>query len=150
MSKKRLTVRKTREILRLKLTEKRSNREVGKSVKCSSSTVSDCLSRFVMSGLSWPLPPEMDDEALEAKLYYSGPLFPTSRREPPDLGYVHTELRRKGVTLVLLWEEYKQNHLEDGYQYSRFCDLYRRYSKSLDVTMRQTHKAGDKVFVDWT
>jgi transposase len=150
MSKKRLSVRKTKEILRLKLTEKRSNRAVGKSVKCSASTVSDCIARFVMSGLSWPLPPEMDDEALEAKLYYSGPLFPTSRREVPDWGHVHTELRRKGVTLALLWEEYKQSHLEDGYQYSRFCDLYRRYSKTLDVTMRQTHKAGDKVFVDWS
>ncbi len=150
MSKKRLAVRKTKEILRLKLTEGRTNREVAQSVKCSPSKVSNCMARFESSGLSWPLPPEMDDESLEAKLYYSGPLFPTSQREVPDLGYVHTELRRKHVTLYLLWEEYKQTHPEDGYQYSRFCDLYRRYRKTLDVTMRQTHKAGDKGFVDWS
>ena len=81
MSKKRLSVRKTMEILRLKLTEKRTNREVAKSVKCSPSTVSDCVARFVMSGLSWPLPPEVDDETLAAKLYYSGPLFPAGRRD---------------------------------------------------------------------
>jgi transposase len=150
MSKKRLSVRKIKEILRLKLTEERTNREVATSVGCSPSKVHNCLARFEASGLDWPLPPEMDDEALEAKLYYSGPPFPKNRREAPDWGYVHTELRRKGVTLYLLWEEYRQAHPEDGYQYSRFCDLYRRYSKTLDVTMRQTHKAGDKVFVDWS
>jgi transposase len=150
MSKKRLSVKKTKEILRLKLTEKRTNREVAASVGCSPSKVHNCLARFEASGLSWPLPPEMDDEALEAKLYYSGPAFPKSRREEPEWGYVHKELRRKGVTLYLLWEEYRQTHPEDGYQYSRFCDLYRRYSKTLDVTMRQTHKAGDKAFVDWS
>lgn len=150
MSKKRLSVRKTKEILRLKLTEGRTNREVAQSVGCSPSKVSNCLARFALSGLSWPLPPEMDDERLEAKLYYSGPLFPAERREIPDWGYVHTELRRKGVTLYLLWEEYKQAHQEEGYQYSRYCDLYRRYSKTLDVTMRQSHKGGEKVFVDWS
>lgn len=150
MSRKRLSVRKTKEILRLKLSEKRTNREIAQSVGCSASKVHNCLVRFTASGLDWPLPPEVDDEALTAKLYCKGSNFSQSQRAEPDWAYIHKELRRKGVTLYLLWEEYKQVYPQDGYQYSRFCELYGRFRKQLSVTMRQNHKAGDKGFVDWS
>ena len=98
MSKKRLSVRKTKEILRLKLMEKRTNREIARSVGCSPSKVHNCLARFAASGLSWPLSVEMDDETLEAKLYYTGPNFGQSRREGPDWVYIHKEPPEIGLT----------------------------------------------------
>ena len=149
MAKKRLSVRKTKEILRLRLAERRSLREVGRSVHCSPSKVHDVEMRFRASGLTWPLDPELDEGRLEAILYLADP--PRSATKAlPDWADVHKELRRKGVTLYLLWQEYKQEHPRDGYQYSQFCERYRRYCKKLDVVMRQNHKAGDKAFVDWS
>ena len=150
MSQKRLSVRKTKEILRLKLSEGRTNREIARSVGCSPSKVHNCLARFKASGLSWPLPRELDDDSLTAKLYCTEPKTGHSGKVEPDWKYIHRELRRKGVTLYLLWEEYKQNHPDGGYQYSRFCELFNRFRKKLNVTMRQSHKAGDKGFVDWS
>ncbi len=150
MAKKRLSVRKTKEILRLRLGEERSLREVGRSVKNSPSVVHDCAVRFRAAGLTWPLDPEMDDDELTARLYGSDETVRGGAKAKLDLADIHKELRRKGVTLSLLWEEYKQAHPDDGYQYSQFCELHRQYSKKLDVTMRQTHKAGDKGFVDWS
>src|SRR5690606_31121695 len=96
--------------------------------------------------LSWPLPEDLDDAALEALLYPGNPQG-RPRRPEPDWGWVHTELRRKGVTLQLLWVEYKRGH-PDGYQYSRFCERYRQWRQKLDVVMRQDHRAGEKMFVD--
>ncbi len=105
--------------------------------------------RFRAAGLSWPLDPELDEGRLEAMLYTADP--PRSETKAlPDWSLVHKEMRRKGVTLYLLWQEYKQEHPMDGYQYSQFCERYRRYRKKLDVVMRQNHKAGDKAFVDWS
>lgn len=149
MARKRMSVRKTKEILRLKLGEKRSLRDVARSVGNSPSVVHGCVVRFKASGLQWPLDPQMDDAELEARLYRADKET-DEKRAAPDLGYMHKELRKKGVTLYLLWQEYKQAHPDDGYQYSRFAGLYRSYRKKLDVTMRQRHKAGDKVFVDWS
>jgi transposase len=96
--------------------------------------------------LSWPLPSDLDDAVLEAKLY---PADSSERNKAaPDLKHVHRELRRKGVTLELLWQEYRALH-PDGYGYSRFCDLYRDFRKGLDVVMRQSHTPGEKLFVDF-
>jgi transposase len=150
MPQERLSVRKIRELLRLRLEEKRSLREVGRSVGVSPSVVHDCVVRFRATGLEWPLRQEIDEVELEKRMYgtaspgRSGPFI------QPDFAYVHTELRRKGVTMYLLWQEYRQAHPEDGYQYSRFCELYNRWAKPLSAVLRQQHKAGDKAFVDWS
>lgn len=146
----RLSMRKTREILRLRLGEKLAVRRVAQSVRCSPSTVCDCLLRAQVAGLSWPLPDDLGDEALEARLY---PVATDAKKRPePDYAQMYKELcRRKktGVTLELLWQEYKAQH-PDGYQYSQFCQRYRDYKKTLDVSMRQEHRAGEKCFVDYT
>lgn len=143
----RLSMRKTREILRLRWGLGLAGRAVGRSVRCSSSTVSDCVARAEAAGLSWPLPDELSDEQLEQLLYP----VKQSENPRPDLDYqtVHRELRRKGVTLRLLWQEYRAAHPENGLEYSAYCDRYRRWRRSVDVVMRQTHTAGDKLFVDY-
>ena len=142
-------MRKTREILRLRWGRKLSLRAVGESVGVSSSTVSDCIGRAEVAGLQWPLPDDLDDGALEALLYPPTPNSSRARFEP-DWAAVHREMRRKHVTLMLLWQEYKRDHPEDGYQYSRFCDRYKRFRRKLDVVMRQDHRAGEKLFVDFS
>lgn len=141
-------MRKTKEILRMRLGESRSLREVSMSVQVSPSVVHDCVVRFKASGLSWPLDEGIDDAALEERLYRVKPA--QGGRPEPDYQQVHKDLRHKGVTLYLLWQEYKQAHLEDGYQYSAFCHQYRRWQKPLEAVMRQEHKAGEKAFVDWS
>jgi transposase len=97
--------------------------------------------------LSWPLPEELDDGALEAQLF--PPPEPGRERVAPDLAWVHQELKRTGVTLHLLWEEYAQGHSE-AYRYSQFCELYRRWAKKLKRSMRQQHRAGEKTFLDFS
>ena len=145
----RLSMRRIREILRLRLEQGLSQRETARAMGVSASTVWDVLTRVKVAGLEWPVDAALDDAALEGRLYPSlapeaGPLA------MPDWRYVHQELRRKGVTLMLLWREYKESHPEDGYQYSRYCELYQEFEKKLDVVMRQVHRAGEKVFVDWS
>jgi transposase len=122
---------------------------VASSLKVSPSTVFDCTGRAKAAGLSWPLPEELDDGLLESRLYPKGTLVAVKRAEP-DFETVHKELKRKGVTLQLLWHEYKQNHPDDGYQYSQYCERYRRWRGKLDVVLRQQHRAGEKLFVDWS
>jgi transposase len=139
-------MRKTREILRLKWEMGMSRRQIARSLNLSHSTVNDHLARADLAGLSWPLPEGMTDDALEELL------FPSRLGRVPDhqpnFAYIHKELMKKGVTLELLWTEYKrENH--DGYQYSRFCDLYHQWRSQIDVSMRGIHKAGEKLFVDW-
>jgi len=148
MPGKRVSMRKIREILRLKYELKRSNREVAVSCGIGSSTVGDYLVRARVAGVTWPLDPDMDDTALEQLLF--APTIPVDKSLPkPDFQYVHKELkRRKNVTLCLLWEEYKVQH-PIGYQYSWFCQNYREWAGRLDVVMRQDHRAGEKLFVDY-
>ncbi len=98
--------------------------------------------------LSWPLPEDLTDEMLEKQLFPPTPCIPTENRTLPDFSWIHQELQRKGVTLMLLWSEYSQANSQ-GYGYSRLCDLYRAWAKTLDVVMRQSHKAGEKMFVDY-
>lgn len=150
MTQKRLKVRSIKEILRLRFTERLGLREIGTAVRRSPSVVHDCLGRFQASGLGWPLPEEVDDAKLEELLYKpSGPQG-GAKMAAPDFAQVHTELSKKHVTLHLLWQEYKLAHGDAGYQYSRFCELYRKWARPLGAVMRQTHKAGDKLFVDWS
>ena len=142
-------MRKTLEILRLHHELKHKHREIAASCKISSSTVTDCLKRFTVSGLSWPLPASMLHEELEARLYRVKPCD-SPARPVPDWEYVHRELRRKDahLTLGLLWEEYRAAH-EDGYEYSWFCDAYRRWSGQLEPVLRQRHRWGERTFVDY-
>jgi transposase len=140
-------MRRTREILRLKLEARLSNRQVGRATGVSCSTVSDTMTRFRASGMSWPLPDTMSDSTLERSLYRPCGEVATDEHEP-DWEYVHREMRRKHVTLMLLWTEHKENH-PDGYQYSWYCERYRAWAARLDPVMRQEHKAGEKLFVDW-
>jgi transposase len=148
MSAERLSMRKLREALRLHFETKLSVRKIAENCGASASTIHGYLGRAKVAKLSWPLPAEMDDDALERLLF---PVVGQSgeARPSPDYGAVHLELRRKGVTLQLLWEEYREAHA-DGYQYSQFCDLYRRWAAKLNPTMRQTHRAGEKTFVDFS
>jgi transposase len=140
-------MRKIKEILRLKWAFKLSNRQIAKSCAVSHSTVRECLFKAERAGLSWPLDPELDDVAIENLLYPAKPC--TEQKRPmPEMAYLHGELKRKSVTLQLLWYEYKEVHPE-GYQYSQFCNLYRRWTQKLDVTLRQEHRAGEKMFVDY-
>jgi transposase len=111
-------------------------------------TVSEYVERARRAGVSWPLPPELDDAALEARLF---PAAPAGReRVLPDLAAIHQELKGVGVTLHLLWEEYRQVHGERGYGYSQYCELYRRWAGQLRPLMRQLHRAGEKLFVDFS
>ena len=115
----------------------------------SRSTVREMLRRFEASGVAWPLPPDLTDAVLEAGLYGpAGAKRGQRRRDQPDWAVLNRELKRKHVTLQILWDEYIEVHPE-GYRYSRFCELYQGWAARLPVTMRQTHPGGDKLFVDY-
>ncbi len=144
----RSAMRKIREVLRLSLADGLSRRQVGAATRLPYTTVADYLGRARAAGLSWPLPDGMDDGALEARLFASAALPPGPSRPLPDWVEVHRELRRPGVTLQLLWLEHKAGH-PDGYQYTQFCRHYRAWQRQLDVVMRQDHRAGEKLFVDY-
>lgn len=148
MPTKRLTMRKIREILRLKYDCKLTFTQIATSCGIGRTTVSDYLKRFEASPLGWPLPPDIDDIQLEHLLFPSFQLNQSPDRSNLDWRYIHSELRRKGVTLMLLWQEYKEQH-PDGYQYSHFCHLYRMWTGRIDPVMRQVHRAGEKMFVDY-
>lgn len=141
-------MRKVHDVLRLAHEGRRSQREIARSLALSQSTVSDYLARFQASGLAWPLTSDLDEAALEARLFVptSGPA--SSGRAMPDWPAVHRELRRKGVTLQLLWLEYKQS-TPDGYQYTQFCWHYHAWTAQIDPVLRQAHRAGERVFVDY-
>jgi len=148
MPAERLSMRKVREVLRLSWGGKLSARSVARSCAIGRTTVREYLQRAARAGLSWPLPEGMSDSALEAALF-PPPVSPDNTSRPlPDWKTLHEELKRQGVTLFVLWEEYKAVHPE-GYEYSRFCDLYRQWAGTLPVWMRQEHKAGEKLFVDY-
>ena len=148
MPRERVTMRKIREILRLVWACNQSRRDAAKSCGVGKSTVNDTINRAVAAGLSWPF--EFDDESLE-KLLYPPPIRPSLRKlTQPDWQSLHDELaRNKNLTLMLLWQEYKEME-PSGYQYSQFCELYRQWRKKLDHSMRQEHRAGEKFFVDYS
>lgn len=148
MPTKRLTMRKIREILRLKFDCKLTYGQIAKSCGIGRTTVSDYLKRFEASPLKWPLASDVDDAHLEQTLFPSALLTHCPDRDGIDWEYIHRELRRKSVTLMLLWQEYKAQYPE-GYQYSQFCHLYRQWVGRVDPVMRQVHRGGEKIFVDY-
>jgi transposase len=141
----RLPVRKIREVLRLKA-ERLSDRQIAAAIGSARSTVQECIRRCHAAGLAWPLAPELDEEALHAQLYCRH--VPLSRTPAPDFAQLHAELARPGVTRMLLWQEYKAAQ-PDGWQYSEFCEQYRRWLGRQDAVLRQVHRPGDKLFVDY-
>ena len=142
-------MRHVREILRLSLDCGLSTRVVGERVGVGPTTVRDTLRRFRRSGLTWPVQPETTDTDLESRLYGVPGVKPGRRKLPePDWAVVARELKRKHVTLQVLWEEYYAAH-PDGYRYSRWCDLFRRWEGRLPLVMRQSHAGGEKLFVDY-
>ena len=147
MGAKRLRMRKLREILRLKYERRMRHRAIARACGVGVGTVSEYVSRARRVGLSWPLPPDLDDRTLEARLFAAPE--PKRERIPPDVARIHQELKRTGVTLHLLWEEYFEVH-PDGYRYSQFCEIYRRWAKKLKPSMRQVHRAGEKTFIDFS
>ena len=148
MANKRIPMRKIRDVLRLHFDCRLPNKIVGKSLGISPATVHEYLVRFQQAGFSWPLPPDVDDTTLEHALFTTTRLRGGESRPEPDWNAIHVELHRKGVTLALLWREYVDQH-PAGYQYSHFCERYRRHAARLDITMRQTHRAGERLFVDY-
>ena len=144
----RLSMRKVREVLRLKHACGASDRLIAQSVGIGRTTVSEYLRRAAVIGITWPVPAGLDDSDLEQRLFTPPGFHTTPTRPQPDWTHVHAELRRRGVTLMLLWEEYRAEH-PDGYGYSRFCSLYVAWRRSITATMRQTHVAGEKLFVDF-
>lgn len=140
-------MRKIIETLRLHFEYRRTNREISRAIGASPTTVCDYLRRAKAAGLSYPLPSGMDERTLELRLFPVTVSTDVVRPEP-DWTWVHCELRKKSVTLELLWQEYKAAH-PDGYQYSWFCACYRQWAGKLSVTMRQTHTPGEKLFVDY-
>jgi len=148
MAGRRLSMRKIKEVLRLKWQNGCRNKQIATSCNIARSTVREYLGRAQEAGLSWPLDPNLDDTALENLLFSVREAGTSSERQMPSMGYLFRELKRKGMTLQLLWYEHKQVN-PDGYQYSQFCNLYRQWVKKLDVTLRQEHRAGEKLFVDY-
>src|SRR5436190_12200724 len=148
MPAERTTMRHVREVLRLTTAGVGLN-EIARRVGVAPSTVRLTLKRLARAGLSWPLPGEMTATALETALFAAAGTKQGHRRHAePDWAQIHRELKRKHVTLTMLWDEYIEG-CPEGYRYSRFCELYRNWASRLSVTMRQAHIGGDKLFVDY-
>lgn len=148
MPANRLSMRKIKEVLRLKWATKLSDRKIAQSCNISRPAVVSYVERALQAGLSWPLPDTLTDAALEQLLFRPSPKPADRDRALPDWLAVHQELQKKSVTLFLLWQEYREQHPQ-GYQYSWFCDQYRHWLGTRDLSMRQTHRAGEKLFVDY-
>ncbi len=148
-AQRKLTMRQLRQMLRL-AGGGTSTRDIALMLGVARSTIQDNLKRANAAGLTWPLPGELTDDALQEKLFHRAGFKPGARRRTePDWAGLAVEMKRPGVTLLILWEEYRAVH-PDGYGYSRFCELFRGFEQRLSPTMRQDHVAGDKVFVDYS
>ena len=148
-AKRELTMRQIRQILRL-VRDGISAREIGRMLGVARSTIQDNLKRAEAAGLAWPLPADLTDDVLEDRLFARAGVKRGFRRRPePEWTALACELKRPGVNLIVLWEEYREVYPE-GYGYSRFCDLFREFEAHLSPVMRQDHPAGDKVFVDYS
>jgi transposase len=141
-------MRQIKEILRLKFQHQLSIREIARSCAVPTSTVGDYLKRAHAAGMTWPIAEEWSEEQIWERLLGVADASPQVPPPLPDWSQIHAELRRKSVTLRLLWQEYRRTHPE-GYGYSRFCELYDRWAGTLEPVLRQVHRPGEKMFVDW-
>jgi transposase len=151
MSAKGTSMRKIIQILRLHFESKLSTRQIAASLKVSVGSVSKYINRALNNNISWPLPDDLNEKALLAQLKSYSPVKSSLSNAIDTINFakIHQELCCKGVTLQLLWDEY-QSEQENALSYSRYCHHYRLYKRSLKRSMRQTHKAGDKVFIDYS
>jgi transposase len=141
-------MRKIREVLRLKFELGLDHRQIAASCRISHVTVGNYLNRFATAGLSWPLPPQMSDRQIKRRLFANADAPAQPTRPLPEPATMCRELRRKHVTLQLLWQEYREAHTE-GYGYTQFVEHYRRWEKRLHPRLRQEHRAGERMFVDF-
>ena len=142
-------MRHIKDVLRLKYEAHLGQRPIARSLKIGLGTVSLYLKRAEAAGICWPLPEGMDDSALEKALFPNQLSSATRQFVEPDYAKIHQELKRKGVTKLLLWQEYKQLYGDNGYQYSQFCHRYGQWLQRQKRSMRQMHHAGEKLFVDY-
>jgi transposase len=148
MPAKRSAMRKIKEVLRLKFEAKLSHEKIAAATGMSKGAVTNAVQRAVHKGLAWPLPAALDEAGLEALMYRKP--APPERYAQPDYALMHQELKREGVTLQLLWEDYEKAYGESAYRYSQFCLHYHEYRGRLARSMRQVHRAGEKVFIDYS
>jgi transposase len=143
-------MRKLKEILRLRYGLGLQQSQIARSCSIGQATVHRYLRKAAAAGLSWPLPEDLDDRRLEELLFPAASGRPSRTvRSLPDFAEIRRQLQtHKHLTLQLVWEEYRETQ-PDGYGYSRFCELYDRWSRNQDVVLRQDHRAGEKMFVDW-
>ena len=142
-------MRKLREFLRLHFENKLTGRAIARSLHVSPATAHGYLGRIKVSGLTWPLTPELDSDEALTRVLFTEECVVKDKRPAPDWAAVHLELKKKHVTKQLLWEEYKGNQ-PDGYQYSAFCRHYAEWAQRLQLSMRQEHRAGEKLFIDFS
>ena len=142
-------MRKIREVLRLYHEAGLSRRGIALALNVSYGSVVNYLNRAQQAKLPWPLPDEMDERTLGRLLFPSQPVMGQRRFSEPDYPNIHQELKRKGVTKQLLWQEYRQQHPSDGYSYAQFCHRYLEWLGCQQRSMRQIHHAGEKLFVDY-
>src|SRR5437867_10734281 len=145
-----MSMRKIKEVLRLRFELRLGQRAIARACSIRQSTVHEYLKRAAAAGVVWPLGEEWDEQRVEQALFGERTVV---KRLPeqvlPDFPALHSQLQQhRHLTLQLAWEEYRQIHPE-GYGYSRFCELYQRWRRKQDVVLRQEHKAGEKLFVDW-
>ena len=149
MAAKRIPMRKIRELLRLRLDAGLSIRQISASTKTSVGAIQKLLARADTLEITWPLPKDLDDGRLAAMFYPGSDPTSSVRYQQPDWATVHQELKRKGVTKQLLWEEYTAQYPNRCYSYSQYCDRFRHWQKQQKRSMRQIHKAGEKCFIDY-
>ena len=142
-------MRRLRDVLRLKYDAGLPHRAIAQACTVGLGTVTTYLQRVAAAGLSWPLPDDLDDAALEARVFARPAVPPARERVVPEWPQLHQELKKPGVTLSLLWLEYRGAH-PSGYGYSQFCERYRGWARTLKPSMRQVHRAGEKAFVDFS
>lgn len=142
-------MRKIRDVLRYRHTTGLSLDGIAGALKISKGVVTKYLKLAGEAGISWPVPDDLDDRGLEQRLYHRPPVVRVSSHVEPDYARVHQELKRKGVTLTLLWEEYRADTSAKAYQYTAFCTRYRTWAGTLKRSMRQIHRAGEKLFADY-
>lgn len=149
MANPRISMRKIKDVLRLRHTAKLTNRQIAASLHLAYGTVVGYLHRAEQAGLTWPLPEGMSEEELEQRLFETRGPQDRVTRNTPDFATLHQELQRKGVTLQLLWEEYQTSTAGPHYSYPQFCARYRAWRQTLKRSLRQVHHAGEKLFVDY-
>ena len=149
MAKKRLSMRKIRDILRLRHEAGLSLRGIAVALNIGYGTVADYLKRADIAGLGWPIPEELGERELGRLLFPTQVVTGQRRFVEPDYLALSEELKGKGVTKQLLWQEYRQQHPDDGYSYAQFCHRFLEWQGCQKRSMRQIHRAGEKLFVDY-